>query len=391
MIRYIHRKLEKELKEAAKEFPVIVLTGPRQTGKSTLLLNTFSAYDYATLDDPLTRKLAHDDPNFFLERSKKMIIDEIQYLPEILSYIKISVDKKRQNKGRFILTGSQYFPLMAGITESLAGRAVLYQLLSFSIEEIPEIFEPNSMKYVFAAIFKGFFPEIVAHDIDRNRFYSGYLQTYLERDIRQITSIHDLKVFQDFLELLAGRAGSLLNLNEISKECGISFASARRWLSLLETTGIVYLLRPYTKNVTKRIVKSPKLYFTDTGLLAYLLRYQDSTTMQKGPQAGAFFENFMISEILKYKYNHNMNFEIYFYRDSNHKEIDVVLDYGISVKLLEIKLTSTPTDKHLSSLKKTIKEFKKAKGFLVSFSDRREPIAKDIELLPWREIVDILK
>lgn len=390
MKRYVHRVLEKELKAAAMEFPVVVLTGPRQTGKSTLLRKTFHQYDYATLDDPLTRNIASDDPNSFLCRAGKMIIDEIQYAPELLTFIKMAVDSKRQNQGRFILTGSQYFPLMSGLTESLAGRAVLYELLGFSMEETPLSSKPITVKSVFSAIYRGFFPELIVSGIDRNRFYSSYVQTYLERDIRQISSVHDLKVFQGFLELLAARAGSILNLNEISKECGVSFTSARRWLSLLETTRIVYLLRPYTKNISKRVIKSPKLYFTDTGLLAYLLRYPDPDTMQKGPHAGAFFENLALAEILKYKFNHNMNYEIYFYRDSNSNEVDIVLDYGISLKLFEIKLTATPRPQHISALKKIMGEFKSAQGYLVSFSPQKEKAAENIEMLPWREILGVL-
>ena len=386
MKKYVHRVLEKELTAAAKEFPVVILTGPRQTGKSTLLQKTFREHNYVTLDDPLTRKQAHEDPKLFLSRSDKMVIDEIQYLPTLLPFIKIAVDRTRRKNGHFILTGSQYFPLMAGISESLAGRAVLYDLLGFSLEEVPLLKKLQNMDAAFAAMFHGFFPEIVVHSVDRNRFYGSYLQTYLERDIRQITSVHDLKVFQNFLELLAGRAGALFNLSEISKECGISFASARRWLSLLETTRIVYLLRPYTRNVSKRVIKSPKLYFTDTGLLAYLLRYPDPLTMQKGPQAGAFFENFILGEILKYKFNHGLNFDVYFYRDSNHNEIDFVLDYGLLTRLVEIKLTLTPRHEHFAVLKKTVKEFKNAYGYLVSFAREHAPVAKNVTMLPWQEI-----
>lgn len=391
MNRYVHRAIEEELKKAEKEFPVIILTGARQTGKSTVLQKTFTGHHYVTLDDPLARRLAHEDPKFFLSRSDKMIIDEIQYLPELLPYIKMAVDTHRRHNGRFILTGSQYFPLMAGISESLAGRAALYQLLGFSIEETPGLRKLNNPRSVFMALFRGFFPEIVVHGVDRDRFYASYLQTYLERDIRQITSVHDLRVFQNFLELLAGRAGSLLNLNEICKECGISFSSSRRWLSLLESTNIIYLLRSYTRNISKRLLKSPKIYFSDTGLLSYLLRYQDAMTMQNGPQAGAFFENLIIGEILKYKFNHNMNFELYFYRDSNYNEIDVILDFGTYIKLIEIKTTATALDKHLSSLKKIIRSFKNAQGYLVNFSDHREMVAKDITVVPWMHIIDILK
>ena len=387
MRKYVHRAIEKEIKAAAHEFPVVVLTGPRQTGKSTLLQTLFPKHDYVTLDDPLTRKAAQDDPRFFLSRSEHMAIDEIQHLPELLPYIKIAVDKKRGEHGRYLLTGSQCFPLMAGVSESLAGRAALYELLGFSSEEIPTL-ALNRPESCFKALFNGFFPEVAVHGAERKRFYSAYLQTYLERDIRQIASVHDLKVFQNFLELLAARAGGLLNLNEIAKEGGISFTSARRWLSLLESTRIVYLLRPYTKNISKRIIKSPKIYFTDTGLLSFLLRYPDPATLQSGPQGGALFENLVIVEILKHKWNHNLNDELYFYRDSNHNEIDVVLDRGPRADLLEIKLTETPRKEHFSTLKKITALLSKSRGYLLSFTRNREKISEKIESIPW---IDFLK
>lgn len=376
---------------AAKEFPVIVLTGPRQSGKSTVLQKIFPKHHYATFDDPLTSKLASDDPNLFLSQAPKMIVDEIQYVPGLLPYIKMAVDRARRLTGRFILTGSQYFPLMGGISESLAGRAALYELLPFSSEETSPKGKDVGMRRLFASMFQGFFPEIIVHGVSRNRFYASYLQTYLERDIRQITSVHDLKVFQNFLELLAGRAGNILNVLEVSKEVGISFASARRWLSILESTRLIYLVRPYTKNVTKRVVKSPKLYFTDTGLLAYLLRYPNAATMCKGPQAGAFFENFVLAEILKMKCNHNLNFEIYFYRDSNHNEIDFILDCGLSVKMIEAKCTSTPSEKHFTSLSKMAKNFRNASSYLISFAQERVKIAKNVEAIPWIFINDVVR
>jgi hypothetical protein len=391
MKRYVHRVIEKELKAAAAEFPVVVLTGPRQTGKSTLLRKTFPKYDYATFDDPVTRKFAEDDPKSFLARADRMIIDEIQYLPEILPYIKMSADENRSAKGRFLLTGSQYFPLMAGLGESLAGRAALYELLGFSTEEIGVGGRNNNVADPFSLIFRGFYPEVVAGGADRNRFYSSYLQTYLERDIRQIASVQDLRVFQNFLELLAARAGALLNLNEIAKECGISFTSARRWLSLLETTRVVYLLRPYHRNITKRVIKSPKVYFTDTGLLAYLLRYPGVAVMRKGPQAGAFFENFIVAEFLKYKLNHNRNFELYFYRDSNKNEIDLLLDFGVSLELLEIKATATPRPEHFATIRKMSVELKAGKGYVVALTDRKERAGENLEILPWTSIVSVME
>lgn len=389
MTKYIHRIIESELKKALKEFPAIVITGPRQTGKSTLLKHTFKNYYYTTFDDPLTRRVASDDPKTFLNQSSKMIVDEIQYLPGILQYLKLAIDSSRENNGHYILTGSQFFPLMAGISESLAGRVALYELLGFSYEEVPNLISLDK-KTCFTQIINGFYPAVVAQNIDPRRFYSSYIQTYIERDIRQIVSIQELKTFQNFLELLASRVASLLNLNEIAKECGISFTTAKRWLSLLETSRLIYLLRPYTKNITKRIIKSPKLYFTDTGVLVYLLRYPDANTLLVGPQNGAVFENMIISELLKYKLNHQSNYELYFYRDSNQNEIDIVLDYGQSTKLLEVKLTATPQEQHFNTLKKIINIFPKPKGFLVSFNNEKITLTNNITIVPWPKLFSLL-
>jgi predicted AAA+ superfamily ATPase len=382
--------LEGELRAAAREFPVVVVTGPRQTGKSTLLRRTFPRHHYVALDDPLTRAAASEDPRLFLSQAERMILDEIQYAPKLLPYIKLLVDQRRHAHGRFLLTGSQYFPLMAGLSESLAGRAALYQLLGFSTEEIRPFQHSSDMSAVFRAMFNGFFPEIVAQGADRNRFYGSYLQTYLERDIRQITSVHDLKIFQNFLELLAARVGALLNLHEVANECGISFTSARRWLSLLETTRLVYLLRPYTKNISKRVIKSPKIYFTDTGLLAYLLRYPTAATLQHGPQAGAFFEAFLLGEVLKYLYNYHRNVELYFYRDATHREIDLVLDHGTFRTCIEVKATLTPRMEHVATLKTILGSWKNAQGYLASFSRETVRLAPNLQLVPWDTLDTIL-
>jgi len=389
MKKYVHRAIETEIQAAAKEFPVVTLTGPRQTGKSTLLQKLFPRHEYVTLDDPITRKIAQEDPSFFVSRSKRMILDEIQQWPEILAYVKMAVDRQREINGRYIVTSSQCFPMMAGLSETLAGRTALYELLGFSSEELPRSVW-RGPRPVFSALFNGFFPEIAVHKADRKRFYTAYLQTYLERDIRQITSVHDLKIFQNFLELLASRAGGLLNLNELAKDCGISFASARRWLSLLENTRIVYLLRPYTRNITKRVVKALKIYFTDTGLLTFLLRYPDPETLRSGPHSGALFENLIIGEFLKYKNNHNANFELYFFRDSNQKEVDLIVDMGNTLKLIEIKATATPRAETFLDLKKAVSFFPHAEGFLLSFFEKREHVFENVTSLPLQDMLTIL-
>ena len=387
--KYVKRITEKELQQAAKEFPILVLTGPRQTGKSTLLKTIFNDYKYQTLDDPTIREIAIKDPLSFLSGKEKLIIDEIQYLPSLLPYIKMEVDKDRSKNGRFLLTGSQYFPLMAGLTESLAGRVAIFELLGFSTEEIFNKDILSDIDSCFKIIYKGTFPEIVVHNINYNRFYSSYLQTYLERDIRQISSIHDLNLFQTFLELLAARVGSLLNLSEISKECGISHSTAQKWLSLLETTRIVYLLRPYYKNISKRVIKSPKLYFADTGLLSYILRFQSPKNLEKSSYSGAFFENFVILEFLKYKLNHNKNYELYFFRDSHHNEIDLIIDQGQTFNLVEIKKTATIKPIHFKQIKNSRDLFKNSRSYIVSFSHSNYEFdnIKSILWSNWKELL----
>lgn len=390
--KYIHRSIEREIKGRANEFPIIVLTGPRQTGKSTLLKKIFPNHHYVSLDKPLTKKQALDDPETFLENNPSpLIIDEIQYAPSLLPYIKTLVDNKRHLNGSFILTGSQVFALMQGISESLAGRIAIFELLGFSLEEINPHKKSFNVQGCFNLIYQGSFPEVCVHHANLNSFFSSYLQTYLERDIRQIKAIHDLNVFQDFLELLAARTGNLLNLNEISKECGVSTTNIRNWISILETCRMVYLLRSYSKNITKRVIKSPKIYFTDTGLLSYILRYPSSSTLLQGAPSGAFFENMIILEILKYKFNYNKRFELYFYRDSNQNEADVVIDFGYKRTLIEIKKTKTLRQGHWKSLKKISETLNTQEIYLISNYPQEMILDSDIKHLPWWHINKILE
>lgn len=382
--KYVIREIQQEISAAVQQFPVVVVTGARQTGKSTLLLHLFPQAEYLTLDDPLTRQAAQEDPRTFLTRAPQMIIDEIHNLPELLPYIKIAVDAKRRANGRFLLTGSQVFPLMAGLGESLAGRAAVYRLHPFSCSELG--WRPLTAADCFRKLFTGFYPEIAAHQADRNRFFASYVQTYLERDIRQLTAVHDLRLFQNVIELLAARIGCLLNLNEIAKEAGVSFSTVQRWLSLLESTGLVFLLRPYSRNMTRRIVKSPKLYFGDTGLIAWLLRYPDPELLRFGPQSGAFFENLVVLECLKRKANFARNTELFFYRDSNRNEIDLVVDAGPNVTLVEIKQSATPRSEHFHTLSRMLPLFPGAHGYVASPIEKEEPYSASLSAIPWHTL-----
>jgi hypothetical protein len=390
-IKYIHRRIEANILKRAKEFPVIVLTGPRQTGKSTMLKEIFPRYNYVSLDDPRKADAAISDPALFLENyPSPLIIDEIQYAPHLMRYIKMRVDAAKSRKCFYVLTGSQIFPLMAGVSESLAGRAALFELLGFSIDEISGITRGAGYSECFRMIYRGFYPALWAKKTDVDIFYSSYLGTYLERDVRQVRSVHDLKIFQKFLELLASRAGSILNLSEVSKECGISHTTAQGWLSILETSRIIYMLRPYYRNVTKRVIKSPKIYFTDTGLLAYLLRYPDPATLGAGPMAGHIFENMMIIEVLKHKFNNNKRFEMYFMKDSNLNEADLLIDHGNKVQMIEFKAAKTVKEDHLRSMSLIQRSVKADEMFVVSFFDEEIKLGMGIRSLPWRRLGSIL-
>ncbi len=388
--KYIHRAIETLLRSRLKTFPSLILTGPRQTGKSTLLQTIFPSYNYVSLDSPLERQLAISDPLSFLSENKTpLIIDEIQYAPNLLPYIKIHIDKTRSKKGQFILTGSQCFPLMAGITESLAGRVSVNELLGFSIEELPH--KKISTDTCYSSIYKGAFPEVALGRIPAPDFYDAYLKTYIERDLRQITSVRDLLTFQNFIELLAARSANILNLNEISKECGISHTSAQKWLSILTNGRIVYLLRPYSKNLSKRVVKRPKIYFIDTGLMSYILRYPSKEILIKGSIKGHAFETFIIMDVLKYKINHGKLFEMYFLRDSNHNEVDLLIELANQIIPIEIKATATPNPKHWQSLKKLKNMFGSDKAYLVSLCPEKLKLDNGIINIPYNQITDILK
>lgn len=390
-MKYLRRHIESQIKRAAKQFPVVALTGPRQSGKSTLLQFLFTDYKYFTFDDPILRRQAKDDPGLFMENVPAFsVLDEIQYVPELLPYIKMRVDRDRREKGLFLVTGSQIFHLMAGITESLAGRIALFELLPFSFKEL-RCEKKATLQELFALLYKGFYPDSCIHGVEPKFYYSSYLQTYLERDIRQVTSVQDLSRFQRFVELLAGRCGSILNVSEVARDCGISHTSAQNWLSLLENSRVVYLLRPYSRNISKRIVKSPKIYFTDTGLLAYLLKYPDSVTLQSGPVAGHIFENCLIMEILKEKLHTSGLFELYYYRDSNKNEIDLIIEKAERLHLVEIKMRKNINRKmDTSALVNFESAEKQVKRWLVSCFEHELIIGENILALPWWKIRSVL-
>ena len=335
----IIRQLSSKISLSAKKMPVIAVTGPRQSGKSTLIQQLFPNHFYQNLEDIELRKFALSDPKgFLLNAGQKVIIDEVQYAPELLSYIQVITDREKI-AGQFIISGSQNLLLMQSIAQSLAGRVGIFNLLPFSLEEIrqTDFALPTYEDYIL----KGFYPRIYDLDLDPNTWLQDYLKTYVERDVRQILNVGNLGTFRQFLEICAGRIGQLVNFSEIGNMIGVSYQTVNQWISVLETSFIVYTLRPYHQNFNKRIVKSPKLYFYDTGLACALLNLRNVEDLNRHFAKGALFENFVINEIFKNQLNQNLSPKNYFWNVSGSHEIDLLLDQGGRLLPIEIKSSRT--------------------------------------------------
>ena len=322
-----------------EKYPVIALTGPRQSGKTTFLKDEFPEYRYVNLENPDTRNLAITDPNAFLKLYNKFVIfDEVQRVPALFSYIQALVDESKI-MGQFILSGSQNFHLMQNITQSLAGRVALFRLLPFDFSELKMA---GLLDSDFAVnMYKGFYPAIYDRDIPPKMFYSNYVQTYIERDLSEIINVRDLKLFRNFISLCAARAGNVINLNSLANECGISQPTAKSWLSVLESSYIVFQLQPYFSNMNKRVTKSSKLYFYDSGLLCHLLKINDAGSLQLSNHKGSVFENMIIAEFLKSSYHQNLLRDFWFWRDAAGHEVDLLWQDDERLNLVEIKATQT--------------------------------------------------
>ena len=335
---YIQRKLEKELKLLFKEYPVITLTGPRQSGKTTLLRNLFPDKRYVSLEDPSQREYAKANPLKFLEGGNEgMIIDEIQHIPALVSYIQGIVDNANK-PGMFILSGSQQFELTRTISQSLAGRTAIERLLPFTIDEAypeKEIISSEEM------IYQGFFPRIFAFRQNPTKFYSNYIETYIKRDLNDLISIKDLSLFQKFLSLCAGRIGQVFVASTLANEVGVTLKTIQSWVSILEASYIIYTLRPFHANINKRFIKSPKIYFYDVGLAAYLLGINDPSQITVSPFGGSLFENMVVMEIKKYLTNNGKQDNLCFYKDSNQNEIDILTNNLFQFDAIEIKSAQT--------------------------------------------------
>jgi hypothetical protein len=330
---YYHRVIEKTVREYLKLFPVVGLSGPRQSGKSTLLRKLLSAkYRYVSFDDLNVVDRFHTDPEQFMEvNSDKVIFDEVQRVPEIFHYVKLIVDNNRNDYGKFIMTGSSQFAFMKRVSESLAGRIGLLTLLPFQFSEIPTGLRDQSL-------YQGGYPELVGRKYRGGYdWYSSYLDTYLTRDVRDISEIGDIRDFRRFIQMLAARVAQLLNMSEIARDIGVSVPTIKKWVSVLEASYIVFLLPPFHKNLGKRLIKSPKIYFYDTGLVSYLTGIRTKQLFEKGPMYGALFENYIISETYKKLIHTRTDAELFFFRESNGNEIDLIIDRKSSREHIEIK------------------------------------------------------
>lgn len=335
----LNRNIIHQFKVLKKQYPILAVTGPRQSGKTTLLKSFFSDYKYVTLENPDMRRYALNDTKGFLaEYDNKVIFDEVQRVPELFSYLQTIVDEKKI-MGQFILSGSQNFQLLNNISQSLAGRVALLKLLPFDFKELQS--GKLLPKDYYKLMYTGFYPAIYDRGISPTTYYSNYVQTYIERDVLELTHIKDLKLFRNFLLLCAGRAGQLLNLNNIANECGISQPTARAWLSILESSYIVYLLQPYYQNLSKRVVKSPKLFFYDTGLLCYLIGIRNPDKISTHPFKGALFENMIIGEYIKRNHHFGLAKDYWFWRDSQGHEVDLLSIEEDGWDAFEIKASKT--------------------------------------------------
>lgn len=407
---YIKRTIEETINKMVEEFPVIVISGARQVGKSTMLqMIKDENMNYVTLDDLDARNLALSDPKYFLEQySYPLLIDEIQYAPNLLPYIKMIVDEERfkslkndtKTKSLFWLTGSQQFKVMKEVSESLAGRAGVLNLYSLSNSEINisdrKLFLPKleelkkrvikeyESNEIFNRIYNGGMPSIVTGTVERNNYFSSYINTYIERDVKQLLNVGKTIEFYNFMQYIAVRTAQELNYTTIAKEIGVDSKTIKNWISMLEASGIIYLLQPFSSNLSNRIIKSPKLYFMDTGLCAYLAKYPNPETLEVGALSGAIFETFVVSEIIKNFTNHGVDpkMNLYYYRDKDQKEVDLLYLEGDTIYPIEIKKGISPNnpDKNFNVLNKFSTDV--APGVVICMTNKLQPINRSCWLCP---------
>ena len=385
----LKRALAPDVLEGARQFPVVAILGPRQSGKTTLARMIFKKHTYVNLEELDVREAAVKDPRTFIiahRNTQGLIIDEFQHVPSLLSYIQALVDEE-QKPGAFILTGSQNFLMNQSISQSLAGRISIHTLLPLSIAELSK----NKLvpREVEPLLYQGCYPAIYAKNIDPKMLYKNYLQTYIERDVPQLTHVGDLTTFQTFIALCAARIGQLLNITSLGNECGISDNTAKRWLSILEASYIIFLLRPYHTNFGKRLVKTPKLYFYDTGLACQLLKIKPDT-LALDPNRGGLFESLIISEMVKTYYNRGELPRIYFWRDKTGNEVDCLIDEGKKIIALEVKAGRTTSRRFFEGIEhwQSLVENKSTASFVV-FAGSKQQARGYANLVSWQNMNSI--
>ena len=386
-MKYLPRCLGEEILSAVRHFPAILVTGPRRSGKTTLLRHLFPKATHILLEDQDIVARVKSDPRGFLENLREpVLLDEIQNAPELLNYIRTRIDKAPEKHGRWFLTGSQEAPLMKGVTESMAGRVAVFQLFPFSSEESSKV-----------SLLHGGFPEVLARPAAANIWFRSYMQTYLERDVRSVRSIRDLTTFRRFIALLASRCGQMLNKTDLAGPLGVSVPTITEWIGIMEITGQVILIQPFYENFAKRIVKSPKLYFADSGLACHLLGIRDENTLRCSPFLGPLFEGLIASEILKHRLNRGLDRGLYYFRDQQGLEVDFLIDNGNRrLTLIEAKATKTPMPdmaKPLTRLAKAIRRYDNASWLVHEAGGKTtdlQMLCPGVKAVGWRQISTIL-
>lgn len=386
----VTRKSQRQLKKMAAKMPVISITGPRQSGKTTLAKQCFPKYRYVNLENPDTFEEAKSDPRLFLSQHKQgIIIDEVQRMPELFSYVQ-TIGDERGKTGEFVLTGSQNFLLSSKISQSLAGRAFIAHLLPFSFEELKNTtYWRNDVNDL---ILKGFYPRIYDKNIPPDLFYPSYIQTYTERDIRQIINVSNLHLFQKFMRMAAGRVGQLLNYNNLANELGVDLKTVKSWFSILETSFIVFFLQPHFKNFSKRLVKTPKIYFYDTGLVCSLLGIKRKEEINHHWAKGALFENLVIADMMKNHFNRTQIPPLYFWRDSTGNELDCLIEEGGKLKSVEVKSGTTIHQDYFKGLNYyNALSNTPSKDSYLFYGGNNNSKRKEANVLSWKNTSDVIK